>query len=189
MVLAKREKTRRIGIGECYASASPVVITTLLGSCVAVCLWDPARKIGGMNHILLPGRADLKHFNMPARFGVNAMEQLINDLIRLGGRKKNLVAKIFGGSNIYPALRENLATGPRIVAFVKEFLSLESIEIIRENTGGNDTRVIYFHTDTGDVFLRRTVSSMTARLVARENEMLEKLAAEVAKLAKIEWFH
>lgn len=165
-----------------------MVISTLLGSCVAACLWDPVKKVGGMNHILLPGRAHMQHFNTPARFGVNAMELLINEIISLGGRKKNLVAKIFGGSNIYPVLTENLAAGPRNVAFVKEFLTLESIEIINENTGGTDTRVIYFHTDTCDVFLKRTVSSMREKLVARENQMLRKLMEEAAKLADIEWF-
>ncbi|MBU4261828.1 MAG: chemotaxis protein CheD [Proteobacteria bacterium] len=189
MVPDQGKKTRRIGIGEYYASASPVVISTLLGSCVAACLWDPVRKIGGMNHILLPGRADMQHFNTPARFGVNAMELLINEIVSLGGRKTNLVAKIFGGSNIYPVLTEKFATGQRIVAFVKEFLSLESIEIINENTGGTDTRVIYFHTDTCDVFLKRTVSSMREKIVSQENEMLRKLKEEAAKLADIEWFH
>ncbi|MCK9297295.1 MAG: chemotaxis protein CheD [Desulfobulbaceae bacterium] len=189
MVFAKGKKIRRIGIGEYYASASPVIISTLLGSCVAACLWDPVKKIGGMNHILLPGKADMKHFNTPARFGVNAMELLINEIISLGGRKKDLVAKIFGGSSIYPVLTENFAAGPRIVAFVKEFLSLESIEIINENTGGTDTRVIYFHTDTCDVFLKRTVSSMGARLASQENEMRRKLSQEAARLADIEWFH
>ena len=182
------KKTYRIGIGEFHASDTPMIISTLLGSCVAVCLWDPLRKIGGMNHILLPGRADLKHFNTPARYGVNAMELLINEIITLGGRKRNLVAKIFGGSNIYPVLSENLATGPRIVAFVKEFLALESIEIISENTGGSDTRVIYFHTDTCEVFLRRTVSTMRTKLMSQENKMLQKLRQEAKKLADIEWF-
>jgi len=86
----------------------------------------------------------MKHFNTPARFGVNAMELLLNEIISLGGRKKDLVAKIFGGSSIYQVLTENFDAGPRIVAFVKEFLTLESIEIINENTGGTDTGSFIF---------------------------------------------
>ena len=73
-----------IHIGEFYSSADPVVIHTLLGSCVAVCLFDPVKKIGAMNHILLPGRANMKHFDAPARFGINAMELLINGMMNLG---------------------------------------------------------------------------------------------------------
>ncbi|MDM8535516.1 chemotaxis protein CheD, partial [Desulfobacterales bacterium HSG17] len=87
-----------IHIGEFHASGQPTVISTLLGSCVAVCLYDPIKQIGGMNHILMPGRADMKRFDMSARYGINAMELLINRIMNLGGKRRNLVAKIFGGA-------------------------------------------------------------------------------------------
>ncbi len=177
-----------ITIGEYHASNNPVIIRTLLGSCVAVCLYDSPKKIGGMNHILLPGKADMKHFNMPARFGVNAMELLINRIIRLGGRKNMLTAKIFGGANVLPTINQSLAMGNKIVSFVKEFLELESIKIIKEDTGGTDTRIIYFHTETGDVFLKRTPSSMAARLASQEKLVMQKLKQDTLKLPDIEWF-
>ena len=125
-------KRYNITIGGYYASQRPVIIHTLLGSCVAVCLYDSQKKIGGMNHILLPGKADLKHYNMPARYGVNAMELLINRIINLGGRKRGLTAKIFGGANVLSTINPTLAVGGKNVSFVKEFLELESIKIIKE---------------------------------------------------------
>lgn len=177
-----------ITIGEYYASRKPVIIRTLLGSCVAVCLYDQKRKVGGMNHILLPGKADMRHFNAPARFGVNAMELLINQIIKLGGRKEALTAKVFGGANILPNAKPTLAMGAKIVSFVKEFLELESIQIIKEDTGGTDTRTIYFHTGTGDVFLKRTSSSMAARLASKEKQSMQKLKEATLKLSAMEWF-
>lgn len=177
-----------IGIGGYYASRSPTVIKTLLGSCVAVCLWDRRRKIGGMNHILLPGEADLRHFNTPARFGVNAMELLINKILSLGGRKASLVAKVFGGANILHWAGKPPATGKKIVAFVRSFLELEEIPIVAENTGGTDTRTIFFHTDTGSVFLRRTAAG-TERVNALEKELIRrKLREEKGKATNIELF-
>jgi chemotaxis protein CheD len=174
-----------LNIGGHYASTRPVIIRTLLGSCVAVCLYDTKKKIGGMNHILLPGKADLKNFNNQARFGVNAMRILFNSIIRHGGRKDNLVAKIFGGANILGTVQGSLAIGSKNVSFVKEFLELESIPIRKENTGGTDTRVIHFHTDTGSVYLRRVPSRFTDRLAAEEKEMMRKFREEVKKISGI----
>ena len=84
--------TRRIYIGEVVASATPMLVQTLLGSCVAVCLRDPVASIGGMNHILLPGRCDGD--NRPSRCGVQAMELLINAIMNQGGDRRRLVAKV-----------------------------------------------------------------------------------------------
>ena len=81
------KKSFSIHIGGFHASRNPAVIETLLGSCVAVCLYDPVARIGGMNHILLPGKADLKHFDNVARYAINAMELLINRVMTLGGKR------------------------------------------------------------------------------------------------------
>jgi chemotaxis receptor (MCP) glutamine deamidase CheD len=89
--------------GEFHASREPVVLSTILGSCVAVCLHDPGTGIGGMNHFLLPDGGDARDATSE-RYGVNAMEQLINALLRLGARRAGLVAKAFGGANMSPRL-------------------------------------------------------------------------------------
>jgi len=164
-----------IHIGEYHASREPVVIQTLLGSCVAVCLYDPVEKIGGMNHILLPGKADMKHFNEPARYGINAMELLINRIMSLGGIRRRLVAKVFGGAHVLAAISKENGTGKKIAAFVGEFLRTESIRVASHDVGGRNTRKIFFHTDTGDVFLKRIQPTVFPSLVYKEREELEKV--------------
>ncbi len=182
--MQNKRRQYHIAIGGYYASRKPVVIRTLLGSCVAVCLHDPQKKIGGMNHILLPGRAAMKKVNTPAQFAVNSMELLIKKVIRLGGTKNELTAKIFGGGQIMPSIDSSQATGPKIVSFVKELLELQAIELIKENTGGTDTRTIYFHTDTGNVYLKRTPSSMVNKLAAEENNMIPKFIRATGNIAR-----
>ncbi len=145
-----------IHIGGFHASREPTVIETLLGSCVAVCLHDNVARIGGMNHILLPGKADLRHFDNVARYAINAMELLINRVMKLGGQRPNLVAKVFGGAHVLPAVSPENDMGARNSEFVLEFLQMEAISIVSQDLGGHDTRKIYFHTDSGEVFLKRT---------------------------------
>lgn len=173
-----KKKLVRIHIGEYYASARPVVINTILGSCVSVCLFDPALRAGGMNHILLPGEADLSTFDLPARFGINAMELLINALMKEGGDRKRFVAKLFGGADIIPGISGEFRIGPRIISFVKEFLLNERIRVLNSDLGGNRTRKIYFHTDTGSVFVKRLKGKPFPRLFLEEKRKLEKIRKE-----------
>jgi chemotaxis protein CheD len=144
-----------IHIGDYYASKEPEIIHTVLGSCVAVCLIDPGQKIGGMNHILLPGKPDLEHFDASARYGINAMELLINKIMTLGGKKHMLIAKAFGGGHIMPAISKENGVGRRNIKFVMDFLKNERISIVRHDLGGNESRKIFFYTDTGEVLLKR----------------------------------
>jgi chemotaxis protein CheD len=132
-----------------------MIIKTILDSCVAVCLFDPIRKIGGMNHILLPGEADPKRFNSSARYGANAMKLLINHMLKLGAKHKSLVAKVFGGANVLPALAKNLRMGDKNSAYILDLLKVDGIRMIDGDLGGKDSRKIFFHTDTGEVLLQR----------------------------------
>ena len=167
------KKRISIHIGGFYASKEPAVIETLLGSCVAVCLYDPMTRIGGMNHILLPGRADLMNFDTVARYGVNAMELLINRIMTLGGLRHHLVAKVFGGAHILPVISPENGMGEKNIEFVLEFLRMEAIAVISQDLGGHETRRIYFHTDTGDVLLKRIPSSRHPKVGLAERRHLE----------------
>ena len=174
-----------IHIGEYYASKEPAVIHTLLGSCVAVCLLDPVNQIGGMNHILLPGKADMMRFDESARYGINAMELLINRILGLGGNRLRLVAKVFGGGNVIAAISGNHAMGEKNVSFVLDFLKVEGIRVVSKDTGGTDTRRIYFHTDTGDVFLKRFKAVLRDRPAQEEVlkwKHIEKTACKPAEV-------
>jgi chemotaxis protein CheD len=166
-----------IGIGEYFASSQDVVIHTVLGSCVAVCLYDPEKKIGGMNHILMPSNPDINKYDASARYGIHAMELLINAIMRLGGNRKKMVAKTFGGANLLMAVSQKNAVGARNVEFVVNFLRAEKIKILSHDFGGHDSRKIFFHVATGEVFLKRVPSmkSLVAAEQTKRNRIQEQL--------------
>lgn len=178
-----------IHIGDYYASREPAIIHTVLGSCVAACLFDPYTRSGGMNHILLPGRANLKKYDDSARYGVNAMELLINSMMKLGANRRYFQAKVFGGAHMMSGISKENGVGEKIVSFVLEFLDRENIKIVSRDVGGTDSRKIFFYTDTGEVFLRRIES--TYRQKVAENEVLEakKVARKVSKSGEITFFN
>ncbi len=183
-------KKRVIGIhiGELYASGRPAVIETVLGSCVAVCLHDPVNRVGGMNHIFLPGRADFKNFNNIARYGINAMELLINRIMVLGGSRRDLVAKAFGGARILSSIAVENGMGVKNAEFVLEFLEMEGIPVVNQDLGGQDTRRIYFHTDTGNVFLKRIVRSTHSNILGQERSLLKRVRREAEEGGEITLF-
>jgi chemotaxis protein CheD len=150
------KKQAIIKIGEIYAADEPTVIYTLLGSCVAVCIYDKKHHIGGMNHIFLPGN---NKNNSSTRYGENAMKYLIENICKLGGERSNLVAKAFGGAHVIPVISREMGIGPKIVDFVKNYLNKEKIEIIAHDFGGDKTRKVYFHTDTGLVYVKQLSSN------------------------------
>ncbi|MGH7767165.1 MAG: chemotaxis protein CheD, partial [Candidatus Binatia bacterium] len=87
-----------IHIGGVFASRDPTVVRTVLGSCVSACLFDPLTNVGGMNHFMLPdGEPD---GDQPTRYGINAMEVLINEIMKLGGERRRLRAKVFGAGHV-----------------------------------------------------------------------------------------
>lgn len=159
----KMENKISIHIGEYYVSREPTIIETFLGSCVAVCLFDPKTKNGGMNHFLLPGSADLKELKNPARYSINAIEILINTMMKLGANRKTIEAKVFGGANVLPRISDQGAVGSKISEFVVSFLKQEDIYITRSDLGGVKSRKIYLFTDTGEVLLRRSHSMKSSQ--------------------------
>jgi chemotaxis protein CheD len=178
----------KIHVGELHASKKPTVISTLLGSCVAACLNDPPARIGGMNHILLPGRAVLGSFDDLARYGINAMELLINRLIKLGGNRQRLVAKVFGGAHILRDINENNSPGFRNGEFLLEFLEFERIPVLSHDIGGYSARMIHFRTDTGEVLLKRLPPMRSMELAASEKQYSQKIRKEVKKGGKVIYF-
>lgn len=137
------ERTIHVIQGEHRVSdRSDVVLTTVLGSCVAACLHDPALRIGGMNHFLLPdapGVRDIRHASA-------AMEQLVNALLKLGGRRERLVAKIFGGARMLPGLPD---IGSRNAEAALAFLAGEGIAVGARSLGGGSARRVRFWPGSG----------------------------------------
>ena len=170
-----------IHIGDYYASREPEIIHTLLGSCVAVCLIDPVQQIGGMNHILLPGKPDLRLFDDSARYGINAMELLINKILNLGGKRRLLIAKAFGGGHIMPAISKENGVGKRNAKFVIDFLHNERIRIVNQDLGGQESRKIYFHTDTGEVFVKRIHHACWQKIAREEKKQSFRIQSKLKK--------
>jgi chemotaxis protein CheD len=183
-----QKKETSIHIGEYYASEVPTIIYTLLGSCVAVCLYDRKKRIGGMNHILLPGNASMDKFNDCARYGINAMELLIAKMVKLGGEKRNLAAKVFGGANLLPSIPYERCVGKKNVFFVLNFLSKASIPVLSQDVGGNDSRKVFFHTDTGDVYLKRSLSIHYQNILDQEKMALKTINNQKNKSNDILFF-
>ncbi|MEP5729685.1 MAG: chemotaxis protein CheD [Sulfitobacter sp.] len=130
-------------------------ISTLLGSCVAGCLWDATAGVGGMNHILLATRVQ-KSLDDGNMAGVNAMELMINEMLKLGASRSRLQAKVFGGAQMIKGLSD---IGPANCEFVLKYLECESIPCISQSLGGTMARHIVFTPATGGVRMKaqRTV--------------------------------
>lgn len=160
---------RRITVGEVFASAEPRAVRTLLGSCIATCLYDPVARVGGMNHFLLPSGGDEEPTS--ARFGVHAMELLINAIMRAGGDRRRLEAKIFGGSHVID-MKSSVAV--KNVEFVRRFLATENITITAELVGGDAPLDVCLFTATGKVLARRLQGTAALSVVAAESQWVRK---------------
>lgn len=139
--------TRVVVQGSYEVSDDPrILFTTLLGSCVATCLFDKSAKVGGMNHFLLSGcRA---HDPYQERYGSYAMEVLINELLKSGARKEEIRAKVFGGARMSSAMSD---IGPENSQFAVGFLRDEGIPILAQSIGGAKGRRIKYHPSSGGV--------------------------------------
>lgn len=143
----QREKLINVIQGDYSISEDPdAIITTVLGSCIAVCLCDTQRKIGGMNHFLLAGKEG--HDVANVRYGAYAMELLINGLLKQGAQRARLQAKVFGGASMINNLRD---IGSSNATFTRKFLADEGIPCTAESVGGNSARRIRFWPVTGQV--------------------------------------
>lgn len=140
------DQTTYVVQGEFAVASSPdVLLSTILGSCVAVCLHDPVRRLGGMNHFLLPVGPS-ENFERPIRYGVNAMEMLINTLLKQGAEKNRLQAKLFGAAQISTSLRD---IGRSNAEFAHDFLIAENIPCVGESLRGNAARRLLYRPATG----------------------------------------
>ncbi len=139
--------------GQIFVSASPAAVTTILGSCVAVCLWDPRMRIGGMNHFMLPQFANAGVAS--PRFGNVAMDQLLEQMRMAGARLPLLQARVYGGSCMFEQMRSPGGhLGQKNSALALEFLRKRAIEVVDSALGGSRGRRLTFHTDEGTACLK-----------------------------------
>lgn len=144
------------------------MLSTVLGSCIAVCLRNEKKRIGGLNHFMLPALADGQLQNRHAMlYGDTAMEVLINALMRAGCDRRHLKAKVFGGARIAAAFDQS-AIGGRNAQFAMDFLSHEGITVKSRDTGGSSPRRVLFEPWSGRVLVQHIDPLATADLARAE---------------------
>jgi chemotaxis protein CheD len=142
--------------GTLYCKSKPCVVTTVLGSCVAVCLTDRSSRLSGINHFMLP-HSDTDQSSL--RHGDSAIAVLLQKMQRLGCRLEDIEAKIFGGAAVLPVISPEDAVGTKNVAVALECLRALDIEIVARRTGGKNGMLVRLFTATGEVLVRRVASS------------------------------
>jgi chemotaxis protein CheD len=159
--------------GEYFVSREPMVVYTVLGSCISVCLRDPLVNVGGMNHFMLgapTSEGNQDTWADSGRYGSFAMEMLINEILKRGGKKDRLEAKVFGGGKIYDGAMD---IGAKNAAWALDYLDRESVPLIKANVGDVCPRKVYFFTDSGKVLLKK-LDRIVAKAIAEEEGQYQR---------------
>ena len=155
--------------GEYYATPRDMLIVTVLGSCVSACIRDTRSGIGGMNHFMLPGNDIMESTSPSARYGVFAMEILINRLMSMGAQRNHLEAKVFGGGLVLRGFTTT-TVGEKNAAFVMQYLNTESIRVTASDLLDIYPRKVYFFPKTGKVLVKKLRSVHNNTIVERERD-------------------
>lgn len=171
--------------GEYYVTKEKEVITTVLGSCISVCVFDPKLCIGGMNHFMLPSGSNLDLLSESFRYGDVAMERLVNDILRNGGDKDRLIFKAFGGGQI---IKNMTSIGQRNITFLHKFMTMEGYRLSASDLGGPYPRKIMFFPLEGKVKVKRLEHMHNDTIVARENRYESELSKHEEVTGDIDLF-
>lgn len=160
--------------GEFYVTTSDEIISTVLGSCISVCIRDTKLGIGGMNHFMLPKNNNAvddhwgyNEVDKAARYGSDAMEQLINELLKNGGSKKRFEIKITGGGRIMAKMND---VGAKNISFIKEYLGREGYSVTTADVGEIYPRKVRYFPRSGRLQVKKLRSLHNQTVVSREND-------------------
>lgn len=166
----------------CYEIANDpdILLSTVLGSCVAACIREPVSGIGGMNHFLLPELAAKDGTEASLRYGAHSMETLVNAVVAASGvsDRRCLEAKVFGGGAVVSGLSD---VGGRNSAFVRTWLARDGLRVLAEDLGGREGRRVLYHPATGRAWCK-PISSTDSRILAEQ----EKPKIQPPKAPKLE---
>lgn len=168
--------------GEYFATPRDMMIVTTLGSCVAACIRDSRSGIGGMNHFMLPenNQENGGWGNSSARYGAYAMEMLINQLLKLGAKRANLEAKLFGGGAVIKHMK-SINVGERNAKFGLDYLQTEGIPVVSKDLLDIYPRKVYFFPQTGKVLVKKLYNVHNDEIISREQKYRSRLqTTEVA---------
>ncbi|MDT7041890.1 hypothetical protein [Candidatus Nitronereus thalassa] len=166
--------------GEFFVSRAPMVVYTVLGSCISVCIRDTVTKIGGMNHFMLAspsGNVENDHWGPSARYGSYAMEVLVNELLGQGGHKSRFEVKVFGGGKIYEGRND---VGAKNAAWALEYLEREGMQPIKADVGDVCPRKVYYFTESGRVLLKKLDGIQRQQIVKEEQQYQQIVEKEVS---------
>jgi chemotaxis protein CheD len=171
--------------GEYYVTCREEMIVTVLGSCVAACIRDAKLGIGGMNHFMLPvqqapsgGSWDPDIVGHCTRYGSYAMERLINDILRNGGRRQHLEIKIFGGGRILTHMTD---IGRKNIDFVRRYLEAEGLRLVASDVGGAYARKVYYRPATGRAYVKKLTMLRNDTILQREKAYMQELEGRPAR--------
>ena len=150
--------------GEYFVSNEDIVVMTVLGSCIAACIWDGRSRVGGMNHFMLP---DGDTGDGSGRYGSFAMELLINEMLKLGARRETMQAKVFGGAQVMAGFT-TMNVGERNTQFVQDYLATERIPIVSQDVLDIHPRKVCFFPVTGKALVKRLAHSHPETLAVEE---------------------
>ncbi len=169
--------------GDYYACKDDRILATILGSCVAVCLKDNDSGVCGMNHFMLPGDfSSMEIFNDPTgRYGMFAMEMLLGEMIKLGCQRDNLTAKVFGGGHVLNYAPSKNSVPANNINFIKAFLNMEGIKILKEDLGGFQGRKVLFFTKDNKIYIKKLGKTVDPRIIKAEEAYTAKLASQRVK--------
>lgn len=161
--------------GEFFVSPVPMIVYTVLGSCISACIRDPISKVGGMNHFMLPepkqsGPED--SWGESTRYGSFAMESLINEILKRGGIRSRLEIKLFGAGKIYDG---HIDVGAKNAQWVTGYLKSEGLSIVSSDLGDVFPRKVYYFTDSGRVLMKKIERVKNHTIVDREQQYVAKI--------------
>lgn len=153
--------------GEFYVSDKDEMIGTLLGSCIAVCFHDKENNISGMNHFMLPGRISSTslHEDRNAKYGMQAIFELLENMYRCGAVRKNIEARIFGGGSVVAVENFSHQVPEDNIKVARVVLEMEDIPIISQDVGGKFTRKLIMDVLTGKIYLKKTINKAEDKVI------------------------
>jgi chemotaxis protein CheD len=175
----------RLMPGEYYVTRHAELIATVLGSCVSACIRESRLGYGGMNHFMLPldGSQGQSVWGSAAsaatRYGNVAMERLINDILKMGGRREHLEIKLVGGGRVLAEMTTDI--GARNIDFVRHYVAAEGFKVLGEDLGDVHPRRVLYFPQTGRIRVRKLSAGRDESLVARERQYLQQLDAKPAE--------
>jgi chemotaxis protein CheD len=160
--------------GEFFVSRNPMIVYTVLGSCISACIRDPVAGVGGMNHFMLPEPREKAHdsWGESTRYGSYAMESLINEILKQGGLKRRLEVKLFGAGKIYDG---QMDVGARNSEWVLNYVKAEGLSVVGRDLGDVYPRKIYYFTESGRVLMKKIEQVKNRTIFDRELEYAAKI--------------